>query len=171
MDGFGVPLLGHFENNQPVSGIAKFVKAPYGQLSTPTQVGITLSSPDILLNILVFTIIMLVFCVVFGRFWVEMSNMGPKQVASQLQSVGLHVPGFRRDPRVIEMVLERYIPMLTIVGSLGVGLIAVLADLTGALGTGTGLLLTVGIIYRIYEELAAQQAFEMMPQLKGIFGG
>lgn len=171
MDGFGFPLLGHFENNQPVSGIAMYVKAPYGQLSTPTQVGITLSSPDILLNILVFTIIMLVFCVVFGRFWVEMSNMGPKQVASQLQSVGLHVPGFRRDPRVIEMVLERYIPMLTIVGSLGVGLIAVLADLTGALGTGTGLLLTVGIIYRIYEELAAQQAFEMMPQLKGIFGG
>jgi preprotein translocase subunit SecY len=47
----------------------------------------------------------------------------------------------------------------------------VLADLTGALGTGTGILLTVGIVYRMYEELAAEQAFEMMPGLRGILGG
>jgi preprotein translocase subunit SecY len=114
---------------------------------------------------------MVVFCIVFGKFWVEMSGMGPKQVASQLQNVGLHVPGFRRDPRVIEMVLERYIPMITLLGSAAVGGLAVLADLTGALGTGTGILLTVGILYRMYEELAAQQAFEVMPALKAIFGG
>jgi preprotein translocase subunit SecY len=56
-------------------------------------------------------------------------------------------------------------------GSAAVGALAVLADVTGALGTGTGILLTVGILYRMYEELAAQQAFEMMPALKALLGG
>jgi preprotein translocase subunit SecY len=169
-EGMGFPLLGHFSNNQAVSGIAYYLRAPYGDLSTPTRVGLTLGSGDALLNILVYTLAMMVFCIVFGKFWVEMSGMGPKQVASQLQNVGLHVPGFRRDPRVIEMVLERYIPMITILGSAAVGGLAVIADLTGALGTGTGILLTVGILYRMYEELAAQQAFETIPALKALFG-
>jgi preprotein translocase subunit SecY len=170
MDGMGFPLLGNFEQNQPVDGIAKYLKAPYGDLSTPTKVGLTLGNLDSILNILVYSAAMMVFCVIFGKFWVDMSGMGAKQVAGQLQNVGLHVPGFRRDPRVIEMVLERYIPMITIIGSAAVGGLAVLADLTGALGTGTGILLTVGILYRMYEELASQQAFEMMPALKALLG-
>lgn len=171
MQGMGFPLLGHFENNQPIDGIARYLAAPYGALSTPTQFGLTLGNFDAILNIIVYTLAMVVFCVIFGKFWVEMSGMGAKQVSSQLQNVGLHVPGFRRDPRVIEMVLERYIPMITILGSAAVGGLAVLADVTGALGTGTGILLTVGILYRMYEELAAQQAFEMMPALKALLGG
>ena len=170
MSGMGFPLLGHFDQNQPIDGIAHYLRAPYGDLSTPTKVALTLGNFDAILNIIVYSIAMVVFCIVFGKFWVDMSNMDAKSVASQLQTVGLHVPGFRRDPRVIEMVLKRYIPMITLIGSATVGLVAVLADLTGALGTGTGILLTVGIVYRMYEELAAQQAFEMMPALKALLG-
>ncbi|MEM0372589.1 MAG: preprotein translocase subunit SecY [archaeon] len=167
----GLPLLGTFgPNNQPINGIAYYLKAPHAAFGTPTNIGITLGSPDILLSILAYSLAMIVLCVVFGKFWVELSNMGPKAVAGQLQQVGLHVPGFRRDPRVIESVLERYIPMITVLGSIAVGALAVFADLTGALGTGTGILLTVGILYKMYEELATQQAFEMMPALKGLLG-
>lgn len=169
--GMDFPILGTFVDNQPVSGAAYYLKAPYGALSTPTNVGITLSSFDAILNIIFYSIAMVVFCVIFGKFWVEMSGMGSKNVAKQLQQVGLHVPGFRRDERVMERVLDRYIPMITILGSITVGLLAVFADLTGALGTGTGILLTVGILYRMYEELAAEQAFEAMPGLKGLLGG
>lgn len=171
MQGLGLPLLGTYVNNQPVSGLAYYLKTPYGLLSTPTQIGITLSNFDAILNILAFTVVMVILCILFGRFWVDMSNMGAKSVAGQLQQVGLHIPGFRRDPRVIEMVLERYIPVVTVLGSAAVGVLAIFADLTGALGTGTGILLTVGILYRMYEELAAQQAFESMPGLKGLMGG
>lgn len=171
LQGMNAPVFGTFVNNQPVSGIAYYLRAPYGALSTPTQIGITLSSVDIMLNILVYALAMVIFCIIFGKFWVEMSNMGPKAVAGQLQQVGLHIPGFRRDPRVMERILGRYIPMITLLGSAAVGLLAVFADLTGALGTGTGILLTVGILYRMYEELAAEQAFEMMPALRGILGG
>ena len=166
----GFPILGTFIDNQPVNGIAHYLQAPYGALATPTQIGITLSSFDAVLNIIIYAIVMIILCIIFGKFWAEISGMGSKQVAGQLQQVGLHVPGFRRDPRVIESVLDRYIPIITITGSAAVGVLAVFADLTGALGTGTGLLLTVGILYKMYEELAAQQAAEIMPMLKGLLG-
>ncbi|RLG22058.1 preprotein translocase subunit SecY [Candidatus Micrarchaeota archaeon] len=168
----GIPIFGTFVGNQPTpGGLAYYLQAPYGLLATPTQIGITLGNVDLILRIIIFSVAMIIMCVVFGKFWVEMSGMGAKQVAQQMQSVGLHVPGFRRDPRVLEQVFNRYIPTLTVVGSASVGILAVLADLTGALGTGTGILLTVGILYRMYEELAAQEAFEMMPALRTILGG
>ena len=36
--------------------------------------------------------------------------------------------------------------------------------------TGTGLLLTVGIIIRFYEALGREQMMEMNPMLRGFFG-
>ena len=55
-------------------------------------------------------------------------------------------------------------------GGIFVGLLAAFADFTGALGTGTGILLTVGIVYRMYEELAKEQMGEMMPGLRQFLG-
>lgn len=170
LNNVGAPVLGEFDaQNQPMpGGFAYYAKAPYGAFATPSRALISLTSMDVMLNILVYGAIMLTLCIIFGKFWVEMSNMDAKSVAKQLQKIGLHVPGFRRDPRVVEKVLMRYIPVITILGAISVGLLAVFADLTGALGTGTGILLTVGILYKMYEELASEQAFEMMPGLKGL---
>ena len=170
LQGFGLPLLGKFVNNRPVSGISYYLKSPYGALANPAQIAITLSSTQTIINIIIYAIVLTILCVIFGKFWIEISGMSSKEVAQQLQQVGLHVPGFRRDPRVVESVLERYIPIITVVGSAAVGLLAIFADLTGALGTGTGILLTVGILYKMYEELAAQQAAEIMPMLKRLMG-
>ncbi len=192
MDGVGAPWLGHFENGRATSeplfciggtmvsqgksvtcqggfgvpGIAYFLTTPYRYLATSTDVAHTLADPLRILQIISFSAAMMIMCVIFGRIWVELSGMSSKDVAGQLQHVGLHVPGFRRDPRIIERVLDRYIPTITVLGAMAVGLLAVFADLTGAIGTGTGILLTVGILYRLYEELASDQAMEMMPALK-----
>jgi preprotein translocase subunit SecY len=103
--------------------------------------------------------------VLFGFFWVETANMDSKSVAEQLSSSGLQIPGFRRDPRMLETILSKHIVPLTILGSFSVGLLAGLADLTGALGTGTGILLSVGIFYRMYEQMEQMQAFELYPAL------
>ena len=92
-------------------------------------------------------------------------------MASQLGRAGLLIPGFRQDPRVTEKILERYIPIITVLGSAAVGILAWFADITGALGTGTGILLTVGILYKFYEDLAQQQIFEMYPALDKILKG
>jgi preprotein translocase subunit SecY len=108
--------------------------------------------------------------VLFGLFWVETANMDAKSVAEQLSSSGLQIPGFRRDPRMLETILNKHILPLTVLGSFSVGLLASVADLTGALGTGTGILLSVGIYYRMYEQLEQMRAFEMYPSISKIIG-
>jgi preprotein translocase subunit SecY len=108
--------------------------------------------------------------VVFGLFWVETANMDAKSVANQLSESGLQIPGFRRDPRMLETILNKHIFPLTVMGSLAVGILAALADLTGALGTGTGILLTVGILHKMYEQLEQMKTFEMYPSFSRIFG-
>lgn len=110
--------------------------------------------------------------IMFAKFWVDTTNMGPKDVAKQIEKSGMQIPGFRRDPRVLEKVLERYIPTLTIIGGATVGMLAAFADMIGTVGnaSGTGLLLCVGIFMRMYEQIAKEQAMEMHPVLRSFFG-
>ena len=83
---------------------------------------------------------------------------------------GLQIPGFRRDERVLTSILSRYILPLTVMGAIAVGILASLADLSGALGRGTGILLAVMIIYRMYEDIANQHMMDMYPGLRKIMG-
>ena len=107
---------------------------------------------------ILFLILLTVACIVFGWFWVQMGNQSTEAVAAQLERSGMQIPGFRRDKRVIEKVLERYIPPITILGSIFVALLSGLGDFVLAgVASGTGILLTVGIIYRFYEEIAKTQ--------------
>jgi preprotein translocase subunit SecY len=114
-------------------------------------------------HIITYTLVLIVLCIIFGRFWIEMTGQSPKNVAEQLQGVGWQIPGFRRDPRITENVLNKYIPTITILGSIFVGLLAALATLTGAVGTGMGVLLTVGIMYMLYKQLEQEKSLESMP--------
>ncbi|MGV8176626.1 MAG: preprotein translocase subunit SecY, partial [Candidatus Bilamarchaeaceae archaeon] len=109
--------------------------------------------------------------VMFGLFWVETSGMDPKSMAEQLTGSGMQIPGFRRDPRMLELILSKHIIPLTIVGSFCVGMLTGLADLTGALGTGTGILLTVGILYKMYEQMEQMNILEAYPGINSMLGG
>ncbi len=91
--------------------------------------------------------------VLFGLFWVETSNMDANSIAEQLSSTGGGLKGFRFDKRLLAKRLDDYVTPLTVLGSFLVGLLAGIADLTGAYGTGTGILLTVGILYRFYLQI------------------
>jgi len=170
----GVPglkqgFLGTYQNNQPVAGPVYYITALPSPLLIPGGYPAYLqfiTQPNELLHILVYGIALVLLCVVFGWFWIESTGMSAADVAAQLERAGLQIPGFRQDPRITQKILERYIPVITILGSIFVGILAWFADITGALGTGTGILLTVGIIYRFYEDLAQQQLFEMYPALK-----
>lgn len=114
----------------------------------------------------IFMILLIITCVVFGWFWVEMGNQSTSAVAEQLEKSGMQIPGFRKDKRVIEKVLKRYIPPITILGSIFVALLAGGGDLVlSGISSGTGILLTVGIIYRFYEEIAKSQADLLAPLL------
>ncbi len=122
------------------------------------------------INALIYMILFVLTCVIFGKFWVMVGGQDASSVARQLQNSGMSIPGFRRDERVLSTVLNRYIPTITILGSIFVGLLAFFSDLTGAIGSGTGILLTVGVIYKIYEVLAKDQVFQNSALLKQVAG-
>ena len=129
-----------------------------------------LANPSIILHLITYTTVFILLCILFGKFWVETTGLGAEQVADQIQQGGMQIPGFRRDKRVVERVLNRYIPHITIISSIAVGLLAVGADLLGALGSGTGILLTVGILYRLYEEIKREQMADMHPAFRRFMG-
>jgi preprotein translocase subunit SecY len=133
--------------------------------------GITSTTISEIAQALVYIVILIIACVVFGRFWIELGGQGSKNVAEQLDKSGMSIPGLRRDPRIMQKVLDRYIPQVTLLGSIFVGLLAGLSDITTAsLVSGIGVLLTVGIVYRLYEELAKAQLMDLHPALKTFFG-
>ena len=156
----GVPILGHLENGKPVDGIAWL-------LSTP-NLTMFITEP---IHVLVYAIFFIACCILFSYLWVEISGLNAKKISEQLYSSGIQIPGFRSSKRQLYKILRKYIPALTIISGIYVGLIAFLADLTGALGGGTGVLLTVGILHKLYEEMAEEQLMSANPILRKVLGG
>ncbi|MGY8644946.1 MAG: preprotein translocase subunit SecY [Candidatus Poseidoniales archaeon] len=127
---------------------------------------------QLMVHVVVYVFVMTAGSTVFAKFWIETTNMGAKDVAKQIERTGMQIPGFRKNPVVLERILERYIPPVTLFSGAFVGLLASGADLLGTVGnaTGTGLLLAVGIILRTYEQIQKEQAMEMHPVLREFFG-
>jgi preprotein translocase subunit SecY len=161
--------LGCFDaNGNAISGFAYYISSPRNIISLAIEKSINLNE---LVRIIVYSILMISLATIFSVIWVETSGMDAKSVAEQIESIGMQIPGYRRDPRVIESVLNKYIPALAFLGGATVGALAALADLLGAVGTGTGLLLSVMIIYNYYE-LIKNEDLEGMPEfVKKLFGG
>jgi protein transport protein SEC61 subunit alpha len=145
---------------QTVGGLAYYVTAPrniQGVINAPMQAFAYLG-------------IIIVFCAVFSLIWLEVGGLGPQKVAKQLMDSGMQIPGYRRSGRPIEAILKRYIPVVTVLGGIIVGLVAGVSDFLGAFGSGTGILLSVGIIYQYYELLMRERAAEMFPAFRRILG-
>jgi len=108
--------------------------------------------------------------VIFSIFWVTTAGMDARTVSEQIHSTGMQIPGYRRDVRIIESVLGKYIMPLAVLGAAAVGALAAFADFTNALGTGTGILLATLIIYNLYEDIAAKHMEDMHPAIRKIMG-
>jgi preprotein translocase subunit SecY len=118
----------------------------------------------------VYLLILVGGAVMFSLFWVQTSGLDARSQAKNIMNSGLQMQGFRRDERVLERVLSRYITPLTVMGGIAVGLLAGLADISGALSNGTGILLTVMIIYQLYEQIAHQHLMDMNPMTRKFMG-
>ena len=158
----GWPILGTFSGSTPVSGLVAWIYAPDVVRAIITG-SFTWTN---VIQVFVYSGIMMIGSMVFSIFWVQTANMDAASQAKQIMASGLQIPGFRRDQRVLERILSRYIWPLTVVGGLSIGLLAALADLTGALSQGTGILLAVMIVYKLYEEIAKQHMMDMHPALR-----
>jgi preprotein translocase SecY subunit len=161
---FWLNLLGQYstvENStQPTGGIAYYVTAPHSIQNVAAEP----------VRAVVYLGILVAFCAVFSLIWLEVGGLGPSKVAQQLMDSGMQIPGYRRSGKPIESILKRYIPVVTILGGIVVGLVAGISDFLGVFGSGTGILLSVGIIYQYYELLMRERAAEMFPAFRRILG-
>jgi preprotein translocase subunit SecY len=164
---WGRPILGTFSGNSPVSGLASWL---YGPQVVQKIITHSLGLADVW-HAMIYVLFMMIGAMIFGIFWVQTSGLDARSQANQMISSGLQIPGFRKDVRVLERMLSRYIWPLTVVGGLAVGFLAALADISGALVNGTGLLLTVMIVYRLYEDIAQQHMMDMNPAMRKFMSG
>ncbi len=165
--------LGVYADGQPTGGFFYYTAPIYSPDDWMWWTEAVAQAPaDIMIRVSVDLFVMVVGGAIFAIFWVETTNMGPEATAKQIQNSGMQIPGFRQNVGVVEKVMERYIPQVTVIGGALVGVLAVGANMLGTIGevTGTGLLLTVSITYKLYEEIAEEQLMEMHPMMRDMFG-
>jgi protein transport protein SEC61 subunit alpha len=118
-----------------VSGIAYY-------MSAPRSISAALLDP---LHTTLYITFIVSACAIFSKTWIEVSGSGPREVAKQLKDQQMIMAGHREGSMYKE--LKRVIPTAAAFGGAILGLLSVLADMMGALGSGTGILMAVTIIY------------------------
>ncbi len=155
-------ILGGFSNGVPISGLA------YWLSSSNLVEGVVRGSLQTsqIFQFFTYLLFFMVFSAVFAVFWVKTASMDEASQAKKIMASGLQIPGFRKDQRVLETILGRYILPLTIMGGLSIGLLAAITDSLGALTSGTAILLAIMIAYQFYQNIAQQHAVDMHPAMR-----
>lgn len=150
---FFVSLLGTWEEagggparSYPTGGLCYY-------MSPPETVGHIIEDP---IHAVMYIIFMLGSCAFFSKTWIDVSGSSAKDVAKQLKEQQMVMRGHRDKSMVHE--LNRYIPTAAAFGGLCIGALSVLADFMGAIGSGTGILLAVTIIYQYFEIFVKEQS-------------
>ena len=117
-----------------------------------------------------YVLFMIAIVVVFGKLWVELGGLSPKSAAKNLLDADVQIPGFRRSNQPIEVLLNKYIPSVTLIGSMILGALAGISDVLGVFGSGIGILLMVDILINYYNQLVREQVEIVMPRLGALLG-
>lgn len=144
----------------PTGGILYYVTAPRG-------LDVVALDP---MRAVLYVLFMIGIVVLFGRLWIELGGLSAKTAAKNLLDADVQVPGFRRSNQPVEILLQKYIPSVTIIGSLILGAIAGISDVLGTFGSGTGILLTVDILINYYTLLVRERIEDVMPRLGALLG-
>jgi len=158
-----VQLLGRWQEEQgamgstsrPVGGLAYYV-------SPPVSLADIAYDP---IHAIFYLSFILTACALFSKTWIEVSGSSPKDVAKQLRDQDMIIKGFRN--KSVITVLNRYIPIAAAFGGMCIGALTVVADFMGAIGSGTGILLAVTIIFQYFEMFVKEQG---NPDAQSIFG-
>ncbi len=167
---FWLDLVGTFEAQSTTTGMGGYLVPKSGliYLMTPPQgLEALIADPG---RAVIYLLIFIVLCIYLGKVWVEVSGLAPKDIAAQIIDSGMQIPGFRRSEKVIEKILKRYIPTLVILNGIIIALLSFFADSLGALTSGTGLLIAIGIIHQYAETISKEVAAEQYPAMKGFLG-
>jgi protein transport protein SEC61 subunit alpha len=146
-----VNLLGQWQENElvgmsvPVGGIVYYI-------SPPRSFSDIWEDP---IHAIFYTVFVLITCAVFSKLWIDVSGTSARDVAKKLKDQGLMMPGYRDTD--LPRVLNRYIPTAAAFGGGCIGALTIGADFLGAVGSGTGILLAVTIIYELFETVCKEQ--------------
>jgi protein transport protein SEC61 subunit alpha len=147
---FFVRLFGNWRTNAhgqyvPIGGLAYYV-------SPPRSMAEVVSDP---IHSTFYVAFILLSCAVFSVVWIEISGGSPRDVARQLEKQGLVIRGYREQSVV--KILSRYIPTAAALGGMCIGALTIFSDFMGAIGSGTGILLAVSIIFQYFEKYSTEQ--------------
>jgi protein transport protein SEC61 subunit alpha len=151
-----VQLLGRWQEVEgaggsqsvPVGGLAYYV-------SPPNSLAEIVYDP---FHAIFYFAFILIACALFSKTWIEVSGSSPRDVAKQLKDQDMVIKGHREKSTIL--VLERYIPIAAAFGGMCIGALTVVADFMGAIGSGTGILLAVTIIFQYFEIFVKEQGKE-----------
>ena len=147
-----VQLLGRWQEvdangvSRPIGGLAYYV-SPLKSFSE------IMYDP---VHAVIYFVFILGACALFSKTWIEVSGSSARDVAKQLRDQQMVMKG-HRDASLVR-TLNRYIPTAAAFGGMCIGALTVFADFMGAIGSGTGILLAVTIIYQYYEIFAKEQS-------------
>lgn len=156
-------LYKRFPSFLPVRLLGKWRETSYGGQSMPVS-GLVyyISPPNSVLNMVndplhavTYILFILASCAVFSRTWIEVSGSSAKDVAKNLKDQ--NVTAYGGTEKLLYKKLDKYIPIAAYFGGVCIGILSLLADFLGAIGSGTGILLTCGIIYEFYAEFTKEQ--------------
>ncbi len=119
---------------------------------------------------IIYLIIFIFLCIMLGRVWVDVSGLAPRDIAQQILDSGMQIPGFRSSDKIIERILKRYIPTLIILNGIIIAVMSFFADSLGALTSGTGLLIAIGIVHQYSESIAKEMAAQQYPGMRAFLG-
>lgn len=144
---FLVRLLGQWQDVEsgghsvPVGGLSYYISPPRDLLEIARDP----------FHTIFYISFILISCALFSKTWIEVSGSGVSDVARNLRDQGYYMDGMR--DHNMKDILKRSIPIAATFGGMCIGALTIFADFVGAIGSGTGILLAVTIIYGIYEEL------------------
>ncbi|KAF8477837.1 SecY protein [Russula ochroleuca] len=144
-DNFLVKILGVWEPMEESAQLAATSGFAY-YISPPRTVHAAFVDP---IHTILYILFMTSVCAIFSKTWIEVSGSGPRDIAKQLKDQQLVMAGHREGSMYKE--LKRVIPTAAALGGAVLGLLSVAADLMGAIGSGTGILMAVTIIYSYWE--------------------
>jgi len=144
----------------PIGGILYYITPPRG-------LDVAALDP---IRAVVYVLFMIGIVVLFGKLWVELGGLSAKTAAKNLLDSDVQVPGFRRSNQPVENLLQKYIPSVTIIGSMILGVLAGASDVLGVFGSGIGMLLMVDILINYYNLLIKEQVETVMPRLGALLG-
>jgi len=148
---FIVSLLGKWQDydmaghQAPIGGLAYYISPPQSLYDIQRDP----------VHAIVYTTFVLSACAFFSRIWIDVSGSSSRDVARQLIDQELVIEGMREDSMV--KYLNRYIPTAAAFGGVCIGALSIFADFMGAIGSGTGILLAVTIIYQYFEQIAKEK--------------